>query len=95
MLGGSPTSEESRRYAPPRGHPADFSGDPGDRLIAATALAERIAVVTNDLRIPSLQVDQDYLVSAGRKSSSERTLLLPRPPVRAKDLQARTPARLN
>ena len=31
--------------------PADSSGDPGDRLIAATALAERIAVVTDDLRI--------------------------------------------
>jgi hypothetical protein len=60
----------------------------------ATALAERIAVVTDDLRIPRLQVDQDYLVSAGRKSSSER-MLLPRPAARTKDLQARTPARLN
>ena len=30
--------------------PADFSGDPWDRLIAATALAERIAVVANNLR---------------------------------------------
>ena len=44
--------------------PADFSGDPGDRLIAATALAERIAVVTDDLRIRARKQIR-YLVSAG------------------------------
>lgn len=31
--------------------PADYSGDPCDRLIGATALAEGIALVTKDARI--------------------------------------------
>jgi len=31
--------------------PADYSGDPCDRLIGATALAEGIALVTKDVRI--------------------------------------------
>jgi len=31
--------------------PADFPGDPADRLIAATARAHRIALVTSDERI--------------------------------------------
>lgn len=31
--------------------PADYSGDPCDRLIGATALAEGIALVTKDMRI--------------------------------------------
>lgn len=31
--------------------PADYSGDPCDRLIGATALAEGIALVTKDTRI--------------------------------------------
>jgi PIN domain nuclease of toxin-antitoxin system len=33
--------------------PADYSNDPCDRLIGATALAEGIALVTKDLRIRS------------------------------------------
>ncbi len=31
--------------------PADYSGDPCDRLIGATALAEGMALVTKDTRI--------------------------------------------
>jgi len=31
--------------------PADYSGDPCDRLIGATALAEGIALVTKDTRM--------------------------------------------
>jgi PIN domain nuclease of toxin-antitoxin system len=31
--------------------PTDYSGDPCDRIIGATALAEGIALVTNDKRI--------------------------------------------
>jgi PIN domain nuclease of toxin-antitoxin system len=31
--------------------PLDYSGDPCDRLIGATALAEGIALVTKDTRI--------------------------------------------
>jgi PIN domain nuclease of toxin-antitoxin system len=31
--------------------PSDYSGDPCDRLIAGTALAEGIALVTKDTRI--------------------------------------------
>jgi PIN domain nuclease of toxin-antitoxin system len=37
--------------------PANFSGDPGDRLIAATALAERIAVVSAGAKIPIVSVE--------------------------------------
>ena len=58
--------------------PADYSSDPCDRLIGATALAEGIPLVTNSN--PRVQADQDNLVSAGRKSLSRRMMFLPEPP---------------
>ena len=58
--------------------PADYSSDPCDRLIGATALAEGIPLVTNSN--PRVQADQDNLVSAGRKSLSGRMMFLPEPP---------------
>ncbi len=46
--------------------PADYSGDPCDRLIGATALAEGMALVTKRHQNPRLQTDQDDLVIARR-----------------------------
>ena len=35
--------------------PADYSGDPCDRLIAATELAQGMALVTKDTRVRACQ----------------------------------------
>jgi hypothetical protein len=50
--------------------PADYSGDPCDRLIVATALAGAMASRNKRHENPRLQTDQDYLVSADQELSA-------------------------